>query len=145
MRQRSTLWSGVAVAAILLFGLLGAGAPKAVAAPEVFSSPINGGCYIVAPNVCRIHIDPFTININTSAGAKLVKFTMYANGNPMYDFRTDVSNPPFTNYSPSLVTQDFAAQCGVSYIVNIVGQDSGDANPLNMGQTAEFTCPSTVP
>ena len=95
--------------------------------------------------MCKIHIDPFTININDGGGAHLEKFTLYANGSPIYDFRTDVSNPPNVDYSPSLVIQDFAAQCGETYYVNMVAKDSTDANPLNYGQTKEFTCPSLVP
>jgi len=123
-------------------------APDSLAAPNSpagFASPINGGCYIAAPDVCKIHIDPFTININDGGGAHLEKFTLYANGSPIYDFRTDVSNPPNVDYSPSLVMQDFAAQCGETYYVNMVAKDSTDANPLNYGQTKEFTCPSLVP
>lgn len=117
-----------------------------VLAPQVFSSPINGGCYIAAPNQCRLHVDPFTINIGT--GQRLVAFQLQANGVTVYDFRTDVSNPPpasGTTYSPSLVMQDFAAVCGQTYTLNILGRDSGDANFLNMGQTASFTCPASVP
>ena len=118
----------------------------APAAPDVFSSPINGGCYIAAPNDCRLHVDPFTVNI--AAGQRLVSLKLQSNGVTIYDFRTDVSNPPpfsGTTYSPSLVMQDFAAVCGQTYTLNILGQDSGDPNMLNMGQTAQFTCPSVVP
>lgn len=114
--------------------------------PEVFSSPINGGCYIAAPNQCRIHVDPFTVNI--APGQRLVALRLQANGQTIYDFKTDVSNPPpaiGTTYTPSLVMQDFAATCGEEYVLNILGQDSGDANFLNMGQTAEFTCPASTP
>ena len=133
------------VAALLAFGLLGASMPSVVAAPEVFASPINGGCYIAAENLCKIHIDPFTINIDDGAGAKLERFTLQANGQPIYDFRTDVSNPPGVDYSPSLVALDFAATCGVTYTVNIVGKDTLDTNILNMGQFEDVVCPSTVP
>lgn len=118
---------------------------RASAAPDGFASPINGGCYITAPDVCKIHIDPFVININDGQGAKLQQFTLYANGNPIYDFRTDVSNPPRADYSPSMVALDFAAQCGKKYFVNMIAKDSTDANPLNYGQTTEFTCPASVP
>ena len=120
-------------------------APGGQQAPAGFASPINGGCYIAAPNECKLHVDPFTININEGAGARLERFTLYANGSPIYDFRTDVSNPPAADYSPSLVMQDFAAECGVTYTMNLVAKDSSDANPLNYGQTTEFTCPAAVP
>ncbi len=122
--------------------------PRVTAAPEApagFASPINGGCYIAAPDTCKIHIDPYVININDGAGAKLELFQFYANGKLIYDFRTDVSNPPGVDYAPSLVMQDFAAVCGRSYVVNMVAKDSSDANPLNYGQTTEFTCPTDVP
>jgi hypothetical protein len=121
--------------------------PKQVeAAPLVFASPINGGCYIAAPNQCYLHVDPF--NINIASGKKLVSFQLQSNGVPVYDFRTDVSNPPPASgmtYSPSLVMQDFAAVCGRTYTINVVGKDSGDTNSLNMGLTGAFTCPSSVP
>jgi hypothetical protein len=121
---------------------------QATAAPDTpagFASPINGGCYIAAPDVCKIHIDPFLININDAGGARLERFTLYANGQPIYDFRTDISNPPGVDYSPSMVMEDFAAECGVSYVVNMIAKDTTDNNPLNYGQTTEFTCPSEVP
>ncbi len=130
------VWSGMASS--------GPAAPKAPpAAPDVFSSPINGGCYIAAPGDCRIHIDPFTINV--ASGKTLTRYTIFANGTPIYDFRTDVSNPPLNNYSPSLVMQDFAATCGQTYTVNMIAQDSGDPNPLNAGQIENIVCPATVP
>ena len=143
MRRRVSPVFALAAAALAAAAFLRAGAPPALAAPQVFTSPINGGCYIAAANVCKIHIDPFTINV--SPGVRLLRFTLYANGQPLYDFRTDVSNPPSGNYSPSLVSQDFAARCGVTYTVNIVGQDNMDANPLNMGQAEGIVCPSAVP
>jgi hypothetical protein len=118
---------------------------SASAAPEVYSSPINGGCYITGPGECKLHVDPFTININDTPGTKLVEFQLFANGKPIYHFRTDVSNPPAADYTPSLVALDFAATCGETYYMNILGRDSLDANLLNMGQTAEFTCPAVVP
>ena len=121
------------------------GAPNVPQAPAGFASPINGGCYIANDNNCKIHIDPFVININDGAGARLQQFTLYANGKPIYDFRTDVSNPPGVDYSPSPVMLDFAAECGVEYEVNMIAKDTSDANPLNYGQTAKFTCPAEVP
>lgn len=120
-------------------------AAAAPASPNGFASPINGGCYIAAAGICKIHIDPFVININDAAGARLEKFTLFANGQPIYDFRTDVSNPPDYDYWPSPVMEDFAAACGTTYYVNMVAKDTTDQNPLNYGQTAEFTCPSVVP
>jgi hypothetical protein len=71
-----------------------------------------------------------------------------ANGQVVYDFRTDVSNPPPAGgsaYTLSQVALDFAATCGKTYTINVLGKSNTDANPLNMGQTAQFTCPAGVP
>ena len=114
-------------------------------APAGFASPIHGGCYIAGPNDCRIHIDPFVININDGGGARLVSATLYANGAVIYDFRPDVSNPPSFDYYMSTPALDFGARCGETFYVNLIAQDTTDANPLNYGQTAEFTCPAAVP
>jgi hypothetical protein len=119
---------------------------EVVAAPAVFASPINGGCYIAAANQCRIHVDPFTVNVASASKLKIVK--LVANNVTIYDFRTDVSNPPpftGTTYSPSLVAQDFGATCGQTYTINLEGQDSLDSNLFNLGSTSAFTCPSGLP
>lgn len=146
MKRRIAIVLALLVGLIALAGLLRwSEARQALAEPQVYASPINGGCYIAAPNVCKIHIDPFTININDGAGARLVLFQLRANGNVIYDFRTDVSNPPGVDYSPSLVMQDFAAECGQEYVVNMVARDTLDTNVLNTGQMAAFTCPAGVP
>lgn len=131
----------IVCAAIAALGVLAGPRPAAAG----FASPINGGCYIAGPNDCRIHIDPFTININDGAGARLMLFELYANGHLVYSFRTDVSNPPGFDYYAMMPAQDFAARCGETYFVNLLARDTTDANPLNYGQTEEFTCPSTVP
>jgi len=125
----------------LLVALAAAGAPREAAA--VFASPINGGCYIARANDCRVHVDPVTINV--SPGERLEAARIMLNGVTVYDFKTDVSNPPNGNYQITVPGQDLAARCGVTYTVNIVGRDSGNLNFLNMGQTESFTCPSSVP
>jgi hypothetical protein len=122
------------------------------AAPDIFASPIQAGCYIAAPADCRIHADPFTITI--ASGQKLVTFRLVAinitksgTQTAVYDFRTDQSNPvPFigTTYTPSLVSQDFAATCGDTYQLSLQGQDSGDPSLFNLGLTNSFTCPTGV-
>lgn len=138
---RTALARRVALAALAALAL--AAGPRPAAAG--FASPIHGGCYIAGPNDCRIHIDPFTININDGGGARLVRFELYANGNLVYSFRPDVSNPPGFDYYVTTPAQDFAARCGEAYVVNLVAQDTSDANPLNYGQTQQFTCPNAVP
>ena len=121
-------------------------------APAIFASPIQAGCYIAAPNDCRIHVDPFTVDI--ASGQKLVFFQLVAiqigtgQQTIIYDFHTDQSNPaPFigSTYSPSLVAQDFAATCGKAYQLSLQGRDSGDTSAFNLGLTSTFTCPSRVP
>lgn len=126
--------------------------PLASRAPLVFASPIHGGCYIAAPGQCKIHVEPFTINI--ASGTKLALFRLVAIQLPssvqttIYDWRPDQSNPApptGTTYTPSLVTQDFAATCGNTYEVSLQGRDTGDASLFNLGLTGQFTCPTTVP
>ena len=111
--------------------------PAALAEPEIFASPVQAGCYLVRADRCKIHVDPFTINL--AAGKKLVRFSLVATRvstgaqTTIYDFRTDQSNPApsiGSTYTPSLVKKDFAATCGQAYTVSLQGQDTGDANPL---------------
>jgi hypothetical protein len=84
MKRRSfLLLAGLALAGMMALGVGLAFRSNAGAAPEVFSSPINGGCYITSPNECKLHVDPFTVNINDGAGAKLVEFILHANGQPI--------------------------------------------------------------
>lgn len=126
--------------------------PLASRAPLVFASPVHGGCYIAAPGQCKIHVEPFTINIASGTKLALFKLVAIQGGTgaqtTIYDWRPDQSNPPPTSgttYTPSLVTQDFAATCGNSYVVSLQGRDSGDVNVFNLGLTGQFTCPSAVP
>jgi hypothetical protein len=144
-RRLYLILAGLAIVGLVTIGAGTLFRSRADAAPTGFASPINGGCYIAAPEQCRLHVDPFTININDAGGAKLELFTLHANGKPIYDFRTDVSNPPAVDYTPSLVALDFAATCGETYYMNLIAKDTTDANPLNYGQTAIFTCPAEVP
>ena len=144
---------------ILLLGMLAA-VPlfnhynRVQAATDIYASPVQAGCYIAAPNDCRIHVDPFTINLNTIPGTKLVQYSFVAIQMPsgiqttIYDFRTDQSNPApslGTTYSPSLVAQDFAAACGKIYEISLQGKDSHDSSVYNLGLTGQFTCPTGVP
>jgi hypothetical protein len=121
---------------------------SAVAAPAIFASPIQAGCYLAKPYLCKIHVDPFTINI--ASGKKLVQFELVAirtatgAQTTIYDFRTDQSNPvPFigSTYAPSLVAKDFGATCGQTYELSLQGKDSGDTGVFNLGLTNQFTCP----
>ena len=164
MRARHFLMMGGVLLLLAAAGLLGlpallrsgsvAAAPArpAPAAPDIFASPVQAGCYIAAPFDCRLHVDPFTINI--ASGKKLVEFQLVTiqqgtgTQKTIYDFRPDQSNPAPAigdTYTPSLVAQDFAATCGKSYAISLQGKDSGDAGEFNLGSTGYFTCPASAP
>lgn len=151
MKSRILLLIGLvlAIAAALFFN---SRSNQVKAEVDIYASPVQGGCYIAAPNDCRLHVDPFTITIAT--GSKLVNFKLVTIELPsgiqkvVYDFRTDQSNPApsvGTTYTPSLVAQDFAATCGHSYEISLQGQDSHDSAVFNLGLTNVFTCPSSAP
>jgi hypothetical protein len=151
MKSRILIFLGVllALAAALFFFTR---SKQAMADINIYASPVQGGCYIANRNDCRIHLDPFTINITTAS--KLVLFKLVAFEMPggaqtvIYDFRTDQSNPApssGTTYTPSLVAQDFAATCGHSYEISLQGQDSSNPSVFNLGLTSVFTCPSVSP
>ena len=123
--------------------------PRAVAAPNVFSGPVNGGCYLDTTTTCRIHVDRWQ-PIVTDPGQKLLAFRLLAvpgdvaTGSTLYDFRTDVSNPPTGSYLPSLVKKDFAAQCGATYSLSLRAKDSADLDFEEIGRTNEFRCPTAA-
>ena len=149
-------WKRVLTMVGLCGGLLLASAPSqppgvmaAPAAPLIFASPVHAGCYLERVDRCKIHVEPFTINL--APGKRLVRFGLVAiqsgtgQQTTIYDFRTDQSNPaPLSGatYTPSPVARDFAATCGRSYEVNLQGRDSGDAGDFSLGLTAQFTCPA---
>ncbi len=122
------------------------------AAPVIFASPVNAGCYIAGPSDCRIHVEPFTIQLASLSKLSLFKLVAIQSGTgiqtTIYDFRPDQSNPPpssGTTYTPSLVAQDYAATCGKSYEISLQGADTSSPSSFNLGLTSFFTCPSAVP
>ena len=155
MKDRSLVLVALAVVAVgltvLWLSINRAGPAQAQASAAIYASPIHGGCYIAGPSDCRLHVEPFTINL--ASGKKLVYFQLFANrvggaSRVIYDFRPDQSNPlPYSGstVSPSLVAQDFAATCGAAYYINLLGRDTGDAASYNLGATGVFTCPTMVP
>jgi hypothetical protein len=147
MKQR-ILISGIVIVILAASGIiLWPNLPwnlTAQAAPaDMYYSPIHGGCYIAAPNQCRLHVDPFTANM--TGGSHLVEVQLKANGNLIYHFKTDISSVPNGNFTPSLVMQDFAATCGTTYTITLFARDSGSGSLGQWGQTGQFTCPSAVP
>jgi hypothetical protein len=155
MRNRLLLLVGllIALVVVLLVTWPSVSSQHPVSAePEILASPVHAGCYIAGPSDCRIHVEPFTINIQT--GSKLALFRLVAirmgtgTQTTIYDFRPDQSNPAPPSgltYTPSLVTQDFAATCGKTYEISLQGRDSIDVNVFNLGLTGQFTCPTGVP
>lgn len=138
---------GLLVLVVLMLRLALAAQPLA-AAPEIYASPVHAGCYLAKPDRCKIHVEPITLNL--ASGQKLVQFRLVATRlstsaqTTFYDFRPDLSNPvPYSGstFSPSPVAKDFAATCGESYTVALLGRDTGDPNELVLGQTDQFTCP----
>lgn len=126
-----------AAAALLAAALL---APAQAGAAS--ASPIQASCF-AASRDCRIHVDPFTIAV--APGQRLQSFQLQVGGLPVYDYRTDASNPPAGPYAPTLPKPGFAARCEQTYVVKLVGRDSGDPSPLELGQTAPVTCPAPEP
>jgi hypothetical protein len=154
MRLKIVTYLVALVIAIAIVSILFTFRQPARAEPDIFASPIHGGCYIAAPNECRFHIEPFTIFLNTTTGTKLVLFQIVAipsvgSSQVIYDWRPDVSNPApaaGSTYAPSMVALDYAATCGKSYRLNLIGRDTLDGGTnFSLGLTNQFTCPSTVP
>lgn len=132
--------SMVATGLALLFGGLGQEPNQpAAASPDVNPHPVQAGCYLATPSICRLHVEPFTIDVDT--GERLVAFQIQANGSVLYDHRTDMFNPPLGDYVPSLVKKDFAARCSQTYTVSVLAQDTGDQALQTIGTPDAVTCP----
>ena len=147
-------WKHVLILAVLTVGVIVSllftlkRPPAAQAEPTIYASPVQAGCYLAKNDRCKIHVEPFAINL--ASGTKLVRFqlvtTQAGTGaqTMIYDFRPDQSNPvPYSGstFTPTLVAKDFAATCGLSYTLSLQGMDTGDANMFNLGVTSQFTCP----
>jgi hypothetical protein len=112
-----------------------------IAAPNAFGGPVNGGCYLATATTCKIRVDHWSPVMITS-GARLEKVQLWANGQLLYDFRTDLANAPTGSYQLSPVRQDFAARCDQSYVLDVLVQDSDDDALVSVGLTNPFTCPA---
>ena len=138
----------LAVTGLALILSLSKTAPPAQAAPDIFVTPLHAGCYLAKAHLCKIHVEPYTLNV--TAGTKLVQFQLNAIRSrdaaqiTIYDWRPDTGNPvPFsgTAYSPSAVAKDFAATCSEAYSVRLQGMDSGTPSLSVLGTSGLFTCP----
>src|SRR5512141_3021593 len=91
IRFKRKWWAGCAL--LVLLGLLtvrlAAGSQPVMAAaadvtslvvpptvPEISASPVHAGCYLARADRCKIHVEPFTINI--TSGKKLALFQLVA-------------------------------------------------------------------
>jgi len=115
-----------------------------VAAPGSFSGAVHGACYASRPAQCRIHVagwQPIAVN----PGEKLLGIQLRANDEALYNLRTDATNPPASNYTPSLVALDFGARCGMTYTLTLLAEDTGSGGLAVVGETNPFTCPLLAP
>ena len=132
---------------IVILGFAGVGivstlvkTPDAGAAPTVLKDSLAGGCYLETRTVCKIQVDPFTIDI--APGESLLAFQITANGQPIYDFGTSIEFSPVISYTPSSVALDFAASCGETYTLELHALDTGDLDFVTIGETQPILCPS---
>ncbi len=146
MARRAVLYIGLL---LLLPALLVAAAfgwnftPRsstASAATLVGAATLNVSCYRVTPSTCKLQVDPFTLSVDPDY--RLEAFRLQANGTTVYDFRTDVSNPPTGLYTPSAVKLDFTASCGSTYVLSLLADDTSQPDFLNLGETGVITCPT---
>jgi hypothetical protein len=114
----------------------------AARADAVTGTPIAAACYEVRGR-CRVHVEPFTLT--PAPGARLESFTIRFGSSPLYEFRTDVGNPPAAPYLSDLPRRDFAARCETSQTVSVTAKDSADVSPVSIGRTATLTCPTPLP
>lgn len=126
-----------AASAALATAALAPGAAVAAAA----GGPIQAACFATRGG-CRIQVAPFQIDI--APGQHLERYEVRVGGVRVYDFRTDVSNPPSFSYWATMPERGFAARCARSYVVSAAAQDSGDRALQALGATAEIECPVAV-
>jgi hypothetical protein len=119
-----------------------------------YAQSLHGGCYRVHPTQCRVHVHPFVVPVNTSAGERFAQLQLYLNrvggsSELLWDFSSASSffYKPSGNFSPALPARDFNAECGATYYLNILtrGDTSGTTGNFgNAGVTAEFSCPPAL-
>ena len=129
------------VRALLAVAALLSLAPSSASA-VVTSTPIAAACTTVARG-CRVQLDPFALQ--PALGRRLERFSFELDGQPVYDFAWDQSNPPSAAYVPSAPANGLAARCEQSYVVTVRAMDDLDASPVLVGQTDAVTCPVRVP
>lgn len=127
----------------------GATGGQVLAAPNAFAGPVNGGCYLRSPVECAIHVsawEPVVVDPGLRIDGLRLGARRGGSGvfGDLYDFRTDVSNPPTGSYRPGAVRRDFAAACGASYELRVMVSVLGDDAYVETGRTNAFTCPAAA-
>jgi hypothetical protein len=139
MRKR-ILFALIMIGIFVLVGGLLLNGRNTTAAPTVLAGSLEGGCYLETPTVCKIHVDPFTIDI--APGESLLGFQITANGQTLYDFGASINFSPVISYTPSSVALDFAASCGETYTLELHALDTSDLDFVTIGGTQPILCPS---
>ncbi len=125
---------------------------RAEGAVDILASPVQAGCYLAKRDRCKIHVEPFTINL--AGGQKLVFFQLVddlgRHRDPASDLR--LSSGPLK--PGSVKRQHFHSFAGSPRIMlspaaihirsACRGRDTGDANAYNLGLTGQFTCPTAT-
>lgn len=124
-----------------LTGLAAALALACTHAQAAQPSAIDAGCYATSDQRCYVRATPFVVV--TDFGQPLRRVQLRFNDVVVYDFATDVSNPPSGVYALSAIALDFAARCGETYVVTLAAQDGNDLGIGVVGQTQPITCPAT--
>jgi hypothetical protein len=114
-------------------------------AAAVYATDVRAGCYIAAPNDCRVRMSPVTIATNPAARVLLVQ--VYLNGTVVYDFHTDSSDfyRPAGPYTVPLPSLDLGATCGSTQYLSVIARDTLDPSVYVVANTDAFTCPSSIP
>ncbi len=112
----------------------------------VFAQVLEGGCYIEQHRVCKLHVEPFTINVNETIDERVRQFQLRLNGVVVYEMSTDdvYSRRPAGDFSPTLGTQDIAIECNTMYSLDIIVHSStpgADNSPVLAGRAEPFSCP----
>lgn len=109
------------------------------AALAVSPAAIEAGCHADRRR-CRVKVVPFGLVL--APGARLEQLSIELSGSTVYEFRTDVSNPPAVGYIPELPAAGFAAVCKSSYVATVRAKDTADPALQPIGESAPFVCPA---
>ncbi len=131
----------ISLSSLVLLAAIGLARPAAA----VYASEVRAGCYIAAPNDCRVRLAPVTIQ--AAGGSGVVFVQIFLNSSVAYDFHTDSSNfyRPAGPYTVPLPSLDLGATCGQTYVVAVIAQDTLDPSAYVVAGTDSLTCPTNLP